>query len=283
MYSIRDFATPADFLSACGPWLERDEARHNLILSLASGRASADSWEDGAVFWGVTFGQEIVGCVMRTPPHKLLVTAMPEGAAIVVAEAAAEQYAEIPAVLGPRQVGERIAERWSELRGGGWQIGMGQGVYRLDSVIPPERPAAGEMRVAGPADVDRAFDWGLDFSRDTGVAFPTKRETVESWVERGRLHLWVDGGEVVSMAVAHGFTGSGSRIGFVFTPRELRGRGYASVLVAELSQAQLDAGRGFCVLYTDLGNPTSNAIYQRVGYELVEEVVDVLLVPEVDE
>ena len=63
-------------------------------------------------------------------------------------------------------------------------------------------------------------------------------------------------------------------IGFVFTPRELRGRGYASRLVAELSQAQLDAGRGFCVLYTDLGNPTSNAIYQRVGYELVEEVVE---------
>ena len=66
-----------------------------------------------------------------------------------------------------------------------------------------------------------------------------------------------------------GPTPNGIRIGPVYTPPELRGRGYASALTAQVSQLQLDRGRRFCFLYTDLANPTSNAIYMRIGYERV--------------
>jgi uncharacterized protein len=61
----------------------------------------------------------------------------------------------------------------------------------------------------------------------------------------------------------------GIRIGPVYTPPALRRRGYASALVTELSRRLLDSGREYCVLYTDLANPTSNRIYQEVGYERV--------------
>jgi len=64
----------------------------------------------------------------------------------------------------------------------------------------------------------------------------------------------------------------------VYTPPELRGRGYASALVAELSQRMLDSGMSFCVLYTDLGNSTSNAIYQRIGYNAICDVRDIDIV-----
>ena len=66
-----------------------------------------------------------------------------------------------------------------------------------------------------------------------------------------------------------GPTPNGIRIGPVYTPPELRGRGYASALTAQVSQLQLDRGKRFCFLYTDLANPTSNAIYRRIGYERV--------------
>lgn len=59
------------------------------------------------------------------------------------------------------------------------------------------------------------------------------------------------------------------RIGPVFTPPELRGRGYAGVAVAELSRRLLHAGNRACMLYTDLANPTSNSVYQRIGYRPV--------------
>ena len=58
----------------------------------------------------------------------------------------------------------------------------------------------------------------------------------------------------------------------MYTPPPARGRGYASALVAEASQLQLDAGRRFCFLFTDLANPTSNHIYQAIGYEPVRDV-----------
>jgi predicted GNAT family acetyltransferase len=95
----------------------------------------------------------------------------------------------------------------------------------------------------------------------------------------GGFELWEDGGEVVSLSGWGGPTPNGIRIGPVYTPPELRGRGYATSLVAELSQALLDAGRRFCFLYTDLANPTSNAIYERIGYVRVCEAAMVAFQP----
>jgi predicted GNAT family acetyltransferase len=75
----------------------------------------------------------------------------------------------------------------------------------------------------------------------------------------------------VSVAGYGGDTPNGIRIGPVFTPPELRGRGYATSLVAQLSSRLLAEGRRFCFLYTDLANPTANAIYERIGYVRVCE------------
>jgi predicted GNAT family acetyltransferase len=97
---------------------------------------------------------------------------------------------------------------------------------------------------------------------------------VVAWIEADALHVWEDEGAPVSVAVAQGRTGRGVRIGYVYTPPERRGRGYASALVASLSARMLADGCDFCVLYTDLSNPTSNRIYRRVGYRLLGEVRD---------
>jgi hypothetical protein len=93
-------------------------------------------------------------------------------------------------------------------------------------------------------------------------------------VERGTVYLWEREGDVVSMAAAVGPTPNGMRVGAVYTPPEHRGHGYASALVAALSQDLLDRGRTFTMLYTDLANPTSNAIYQRIGYVPVSDPLE---------
>jgi predicted GNAT family acetyltransferase len=86
---------------------------------------------------------------------------------------------------------------------------------------------------------------------------------------RGGFALWDDADATVSLSGFGGETPTGVRIGPVYTPPALRRRGYASALVAELSRRLLDSGRAYCFLYTDLANPTSNRIYQDVGYERV--------------
>jgi hypothetical protein len=91
-------------------------------------------------------------------------------------------------------------------------------------------------------------------------------------------YLWDDEG-AVSVAASGGPTPNGIRIGPVYTPPELRRRGYASAVTAATSQAELDRGRRFIFLFTDLSNPTSNKIYQQIGYEPVIDVDQLTFVP----
>ena len=88
------------------------------------------------------------------------------------------------------------------------------------------------------------------------------------------MYLWLDDGRPVSLTGVGGLTPHGIRVGPVYTPPELRGRGYASNLVAAASQLQLETGRTFVFLFTDLTNPTANRIYQAIGYEPVIDFVE---------
>ncbi len=90
--------------------------------------------------------------------------------------------------------------------------------------------------------------------------------------------LWEADGRPVSLVGFGGPTPNGIRIGPVYTPPEHRGHGYASALTAGVSAQQLAQGRRFCFLYTDLANPTSNAIYVRIGYERVCDSRELALV-----
>ena len=264
-----------EFLARAEPWLLSREAEHNLHLSLAYARREKGDAEPDCLFGTVECDGEVVGGVMRTPPHKLLLTGMPTDAAPVVAEAAADLYDAIPAVLGPADAAEAVATAWVAVRGGSWHPGMRQRIYRLDEVVPA-RPVSGELRLATMDDSDLLEEWGQGFGRDVGHAFYLEADRITNMIDRGHLYIWQDG-DPVSMTVAQGATPNGCRIGYVYTPPELRGRGYASATVAEVSQRMLDSGMRFCVLYTDLSNPTSNAIYQKIGYNPIVDVTDVEL------
>ena len=275
-FSVVAHDGPAAFLERAEPWLLTREDEHNLHLSLAYARRQNGETEEDSLFATVERDGEVVGCVIRTPPHKLLVTTMPLDAVPSVVAVADDMYDEIPAVLGPADVAEAVATAWVETRGGSWQAGMRQRIYRLDEVTRPTA-VGGHLRVAEPADLELAVEWAAGFARDAGHQFERPRDATVSIIERGALHIWEDG-EPVSMAAAQGRTPNGIRVGYVYTPERFRGRGYASAAVAELSQRMLDSGLRFCVLYTDLSNPTSNVIYKRIGYREVVDVSDMDMV-----
>ena len=276
MYETVRHSGPDEFLTVAEEWLLRAEDRHNLILSLTAARLGNS--EDDAFYGTVLERGAVVGCALRTPPHKVLITELPVDAAPSLARALAERYEHIPAVLGPPTPAEAVAMAWVAERGGGWRPGMEQRLYRLDEVTPPP-PVSGACRMATPDDTELAVEWAGGFARDAGQRFTLKREAVEGWIDRRRLFVWEDE-RPRSIAVAHGRTPRGVRVGYVYTPPESRRHGYASALVAEVSQSMLDAGSDFCVLYTDQSNPTSNAIYRRLGYRPIADVRDYDLIPE---
>jgi predicted GNAT family acetyltransferase len=273
MYEVVRHSGAATFLEKVEGFLLQAEDRHNLILGLAYGLAERDG---GGVYFATVEGDgDVVGCALRTPPHKLLVTELPVASADALARSLSEAYREVPAVLGPVAVAESIAASWAALHGRGYRAGMKQRIYRLDCVRPP-RPVGGALRPATTDDHDLAVTWGDGFARDTGIALASTRSLVPRWIERGQLFVWDDDGPRC-IAVAHGRTPKGVRIGYVYTPPEHRRSGYASACVASLSQRELDGGARFCVLYTDLSNPTSNSIYTRIGYRAIADVQDFVI------
>jgi predicted GNAT family acetyltransferase len=149
---------------------------------------------------------------------------------------------------------------------------MRQRVHILDAVTCRDVAVDGSLRTAQSSDLELAAEWAASFFRETGV--DGNAQDLTSRLVRDRsLYLWQDG-KPRSMAAAIGATQHGVRIGYVYTPPSCRGCGYATAAVTALSRLLLERGREFCCLYTDLANPTSNAIYQRIGYRRVCDVVD---------
>ena len=170
---------------------------------------------------------------------------------------------------------DRFAAAWAEHHGVGVETRVDQGVYALRAVAG-SRDVPGHMRLAGRDDRPLLLDWVDAFAREAlrdGPSADTSRHerSIDARLAGGAagFGLWESDGRIVSLAGFGGPTPNGIRIGPVYTPPELRGHGYASALTAAVSQLMLDRGRRFCFLYTDLANPTSNAIYVRIGYERV--------------
>lgn len=273
---VRVHADARAFLEHAGPFLRAAPAEHNLILSIAEEVADGVRPSDGEppFFASIVEGGRVAGAVFRTPPHKLGLTRMPLTAARELAETVAGRWHRLPAVLGPAEEAEAFARAWQRVRGQAWRAGDDQRIYRLDEVVPP-LGVSGRMRTATDEETDVVARWCTAFADELGPAYGVAPELQRGWIEDGAVVVWDDPGPVC-MAIGRGFTSGGARIGYVYTPPEARGHGYASALVAGLSQRLLDGGRSFCMLYALADNPVSNRIYQRIGYRFVADVRDIV-------
>lgn len=267
---------PGDFLLRAEQWLLAREAENNLVLGLADALSrSTRGYGSPLYFATVESAGEVRGCAFRTPPYKLGVTRMPLEAAAPLAGDVAEVYDSLPAVLGPVDCARAVADAWAAARGVRAADGARQRIHALQRVRFPARAAPGGMRAAEEGDLGLVASWVRSFLEETGLHDPRDPAArAERMVAGGFVVLWVDR-VPVSMAAFPARTRNTVRIGYVYTPRERRRRGYASALVAHLSRHILDSGFGRCVLYTDLANPTSNRIYREIGYRPVQDVLDV--------
>ena len=272
----------AVFLEAAGPLLLADEARHNLILGLA-GNARDGLYEDFRS-WLVEDGDRPVGAALQTPPYNLIL-ARPQSPAALAALVAAIAGEDLPGIVGSVPEVEEFAEAWSRRTGALARTNMRQGVYALEQATPPP-DVPGSARVVSADDRELALRWWIDFGEEVLHQGGPGRDRAEATLDHrlsspnAGILLWEDGGQPVSLAGWGGPTPNGIRVGPVYTRPELRGRGHATALTAELSQRLLDGrvfagGRRFCFLYTDLANPTSNAIYERIGYRRVAESAEI--------
>ncbi len=218
---------------------------------------------------------QVVGCLLRTPPHGVVLSRCDRLDAVDdIAEAVLGIHDDLPGAVGPIDVVARFARTWSSLTGAEARLGIRQGVHVATAVADLPR-APGRMRSAGAADVPVVLRWLDGFFEEALGGVSHREDAGETYRRReadpdGAWLVWDDAGPV-SLAGYGNPTAHGARVGPVYTPPDCRDRGYATSLVAELTRERLSSGLEYCFLFTDLANPTSNAIYARIGYEQVAD------------
>ena len=145
-------------------------------------------------------------------------------------------------------------------------------LYQLEG-NPEFGRAIGSARLAEMTDLPLLVEWHAAFEHEVGmIQVPTPIEVrVARRINDQQLSMWIDKGEVVAFAGANALPASSARVGPVYTPPELRGRGYAQAVTAAASvQVQGDEPRTV-FLFTDAVNPASNKAYQRIGYRHIAD------------
>jgi GNAT superfamily N-acetyltransferase len=223
----------------------------------------------------------VVGAALCTPPFPLAVSALPMRAVEPVIDHLLANDIRPDGVSGIRQEVEAFTVSWADRTGVRPETRMNQRLYRLGELVPPTG-VAGEATAGTADDVGLLADWRAEFVReaDGGRASRLTRSDlirqIQDSLAAGNGHVvWRVDGRPVSMAAVSAPQSAMSRIGPVYTPREFRGHGYGSAVTASAAGWGLAKGARHVLLFTDLANPVSNSIYQRIGFVPFADALDV--------
>jgi uncharacterized protein len=276
---VQRFDDAAAFAAQVVPYLVRAPARHNLFLGILDTLQRHPSTYPTFHLWAAVQDGEVVGAALQTLPHNLVLAepALPGAIQLLVATVT-DAGVLLPGVVGGVTEAQAFAAAWHERNGGDSQTLTRQGIYQLTGVREAGS-ASGDPKLAGLDDMPLLVSWHHDFLAEAVPHHVRDDEMMQrrltAVVVDGGFWLWEAAGEVVSMTGVSPAPPDGARIGPVYTPPGSRGRGYATSLVAHVSDVALAHGSTRCYLHTDMANPTSNAIYQRIGYDWVCEAIDI--------
>ncbi len=257
-----------EFADTAGEFLRSRPVQHTVHLTLV-GRLRRQGLHaygpDDPVFgWWQPAGAAVGGVLLQTPPHPVLFSAIPPEAGPAAAEALAGRP--LTGVNLPAGAVEGFTARWPRPA----TVQMRTRLYRLETLTAPPAPD-GAARTATTDDRELLLRWTDAFHDDIGERGQDIARQVDDLLEFGGMTVWESGGEPVSMAGRSRASAGMARILNVYTPPDRRGRGYGGAATVAATEAALADGVTDVVLFTDLANPTSNGLYQRLGYRPVED------------
>ncbi|MEU8838457.1 GNAT family N-acetyltransferase [Streptomyces roseus] len=270
----------AAFRAAAGPAVAAEPVSHTRLLTVLGTleRRGPDAYGSAEPFFGWWTGADgcVAGALLCTPPHPLLIGVLPEPAVRGLGTALATEP--LLAGVGALDVRRRDAEALAAAWGRPSAITAQSRLYRLAGLRAPDPAPDGRARTAAEADLPLLLDWFDAFKRETGQPGGPSGAGLRDRLSYGGLLLWEHAGRPVAMAGFFRVIGSAARVGPVYTPPGLRGRGYAAGVTHAVSEAAYAAGASEVLLFTDLADATGNGVYRRLGYAPVEDRVEVAAV-----
>ncbi|MFJ8253395.1 GNAT family N-acetyltransferase [Streptomyces sp. NPDC094466] len=257
------------FLAAAGASLAAQPVAHTVTLTVTErlSRSGPHHYGEGDPVLGWWRGADgaVAGTLLRTPPHPALLDSVPAEAVGPLADALGAGP-DLDTVTADRDTAALLAARLP-----GYRTEQEQRLYRLGPPRPPSPAPEGRARTATRADRALLVEWVRGFADATGQSKSSAEWLVDEGTERGALTLWESGGAPVALAGRSRMLAGTVRVTLVYTPPELRGRGYAAAVTDAAGRAAREAGAAEVVLFADLANPTSNGVYLRIGYEPVAD------------
>jgi len=270
---LKRFDDINEFLDIAKPVLIENEVENNLILGVAL-HIQKDPSRYKEQFLAIIYDEEEISAIsVCTPPFKLLFWGKNSNCndeINILVNNIAKDNLNITGVLAENQHAFKIAETWRNIIGKTFRPGMSERIYVLTEVDFP-KSAKGRMRLAQLEDLELICKWMKEFHIEATPDDPLSDFTkfAKLKIENKDLAIWQNNGRSVALASRARPTFNGICINLVYTPQQFRRNGYATALVAHLSQKLLNDGWKFIALFTDLSNPTSNSIYQKVGFKSV--------------
>lgn len=264
-----------DFLTRTGAFLRSRPGLHTLPLTVTETLRTQGMDVFGAeapVFGWLERAGELVACFFRTPPRHLSVTPLSPGDADALAARLSALGHLLPGVNADHVTATDFAAAWRRHTGAVPGLAERHRLYRLGTLSPPNPMPEGRARVAGERDRAQLVAWHDEFDAVTNAARSDAPRWADERIAGERVTFWeTPDGAPVSMAGLSPVVAGQVRLAPVYTPVRLRRRGYAGAATVAASRAALARGAQDIVLFADLSNPTSNGLYQRVGYRPVTD------------
>lgn len=272
---VHRYTTVQEFLAQAQEYLEQQEIINSLPLGLCQRIAGSAEQLPAQPLFAVLFnGNAIAAVALRTPPHQPIVVCNNndhcQEEMEMLARAIIDAQPDVSGVAGRVPVARFCAEAMARYSKQSTAVGIQMHLYEAKQITPAQ-PCKGSARLATFADTDVLTEWTQEFLQETlqpPVVQQKMRAIVQNRIQNGEISVW-ENECMVSMAAKTRSTRNTASIASVYTPKKHRGHGYAAANVATFSQKLLSKGYNTCVLFTDAANPTSNAIYKRIGYRPV--------------
>lgn len=266
---LNRFQDPRVFFDRTREYLVAKEFIHSLPLRISQiFLDNARVYQELPYLATVEKDNNIVAVAIKTPKRNLILSEVKDLAALE--KIAADIYKnnlEIPGVTGLKKETETFAEIWHNLTAQAYKISMHLRIHKLEKVQIINK-AKGNLISANQSDRDLLLNWTKAFAREVAGSIPANiNKDVDRYLKEKNVYFWQDNNKPVAFINAARITPNSVNIGPVYTPPEYRRKGYATSMVSQLSQILLDRGFKYCLLFTDLANPTSNHIYHKIGYQ----------------
>jgi predicted GNAT family acetyltransferase len=253
--------------------LAADPAANTVALTVAAAARSGYRWsQDSMLFGWYEDGDDVRGAVSLTPPHELLLAVVPDGTLDSLIAGLREHRAALPGVNGEAGLVERFVAAWtadSPLR---HRVFLRMRLFKLGTLAPPDPAPAGSARAATLDDLELAMRWLRGFEEETDVTRTNVEAGARERIGGGRLWFWEHpAGEPVALAARTATAAGVARIAPVYTPPEHRRRGYGAAITAACTADALARDAEHVVLFADSENPTTNAIYQQIGFRPIAD------------